>query len=93
MTTPQIPLAVPYVHLNGDRAETLIDRLLAAYEAVTAAMDALRECRPNGRNAYPVDGLMEQLETQHRTRQEYLQAVLDSLEAEIDGLTDTRAPR
>ena len=86
MAVPQIPLAVPHVHLNGDRKETRADRLEAAYGAISAAMDALRECTPNGRNAYPVDGLMERLVDQHRTRQEYLQAVLDSIEAEANAL-------
>ena len=88
MKTPQIPLAVPYVHLNGDRAETLLDRIEAAYGAVSTALDTLRECRPNGRNAYPVDGLMEKLEAQHQARQEHLQAVLDSLEAEATALNE-----
>jgi len=85
MTQP-IELAVPFVHLNGDRRETLLDNLDAAYTAVTAAMDALRQCAPNGRNAYPVDGLMQRLEAQHRQRQEYLQAVAVSLESEMNGL-------
>jgi hypothetical protein len=85
MTTP-IDLAVPFVHPNGDRRETLLDNLETAYTAVTAAMDTLRKCAPNGRNAYPVDGLMQRLEAQHRQRQEYLQAVADSLEAEAIAL-------
>ena len=84
--TPKIDLAVPFVHANGDRRETLLDNLENAYTAVTTAMDAIRQCTPNGRNAYPVDGLMQRLEAQHRQRQEYLQAVADSLEAEAIAL-------
>ena len=87
MTTPKIELATPFVHINGDRRETLLDRLETAYSAVNAAMDALRHCAPNGRNAYPVDGLMERLQAQHRQRQECLQAVLDSIEAEAKSLS------
>ena len=87
---PKIELAVPFVHMNGDRCETLLDNLGNAYNAVLSAMLALRECAPNGRNAYPVDGLMKRLETQHRTRQEYLQAVLDSLDAEANELQKGR---
>ena len=85
---PKIELAVPHVHLNGDRRETLLTNLENAYTAVMAAMDAMRQCSPNGRNAYPVDGLMQRLEAQHRTRQEYLQAVADSLEAEAIALQE-----
>lgn len=85
---PKIELAVPFVHLNGDRRETLLTNLENAYTAVMAAMDAMRQCSPNGRNAYPVDGLMQRLEAQHRTRQEYLQAVADSLEAEAIALQE-----
>ena len=88
MTVPKIELATPFIHNNGDRADVLLDRILAAYTAVSDAMDTLRQCAPNGRNAYPVDGLMEQLEAQHRQRQECLQAVLDSLEAEANAISD-----
>lgn len=86
--TPKIELAVPIVHCNGDRRETLLDNLETAYHCIQTAMDAMRQCSPNGRNAYPVDGLMQRLEAQHRTRQEYLQAVADSLEAEAVALTE-----
>ena len=85
MTTP-IDLAVPFCHANGDRLETLLTNLETAYTAVTDAMDAMRKCAPNGRNAYPIPGLMQRLEAQHRQRQEYLQAVTDSLEAEAVAL-------
>ena len=84
---PTIDLAVPIVHLNGDRRETLTDNLETAYHCVQTAMDAMRQCAPNGRNAYLVDGLMQRLEEQHRQRQEYLQAVADSLEAEAVALS------
>ena len=56
--------------------------------AVLAAIDAMRQCCPNGRNAYMVDGLMERLKAQYQARQEYLQAVADSLEAEAIALQE-----
>ena len=87
MTTLNIELATPFIHPNGDRRETLLDRLETAYSAVNDAMDALRYCAPNGRNAYPVAGLMERLEAQHRQRQECLSAVIDSIEAEVSSLS------
>ena len=88
MSVEPIELAVPFVHLNGDRRETLLTNLENAYTAVTAAMDAMRQCSPNGRNAYPVDGLMKRLKSQYQARQEYLQAVADSLEAEAIALQE-----
>ena len=84
----KIDVAIPCVHLNGDRAEVLIDRLEKAWYAVEGAKYVMRECAPNGRDAYPVDGLMQRLEAQHRQRQECLQAVLDSLAAEIQGIQE-----
>ena len=88
MSVPTIPVAVPFVHLNGTSRESLLSQLEDAYTAVNSAMDALRQSAPNGRDAYPQPGLMERLEAQHRTRQEYLQAVLDSIEAEMSGLQE-----
>lgn len=88
MEVPVIELAVPCVHMNGDRKETLLERLEIAYAAVGEAQDALRECAPNGRNAYPIPGLMEKLTAQHVARQHFLQAVRDSLEAEAIALQD-----
>ena len=84
----KIELAVPFVHLNGTSAERLIEALDTAWTAVDTAMQELRHCAPNGRDAYPVDGMLEKLEAQHRQRQECLQAVMDSLEAEIVGIQE-----
>jgi len=85
---PKIELAVAFVHLNGSSRESLLEQLETAYTAVNAAMDALRQCAPNGRDSYPVDGLQQRREAQHRTRQEYLQAVADSLETEAIALQE-----
>ena len=40
----------PIVNMNGASAQSLIDVRLAAREAVQAAMKALSECQPNGRD-------------------------------------------
>ena len=80
-------IVLPVLHPNGDRPETLLDNLETAYAAVRAAMDALRQCAPNGRNFYPVPGRMQQAEAQHRARQEHLMAVLTSLGAEAKGIS------
>ena len=72
----------PIVHLNGDRKATLIGVLEQAYDALRAAENALQECAGNARNFYPGPGRWERYCAQHRTRQEHLQVVRESLEAE-----------
>jgi len=75
-------IITPIIHMNGDRREVLMGCLEQAYDAVGIAMDALRQCAPNGRNFYPEPGRMQLAEAQHRERQEHLRAVYESLEAE-----------
>ena len=85
---PVLPeVVLPVLHPNGDRPETLLGSLENAYAAVGAAMDALRQCAPNGRNFYPVPGRMQQAEVQHRTRQVHLITVLTSRVAEAQGIS------
>jgi hypothetical protein len=83
-----VNIVTPIIHLNGDRRETLLDNLERAFRAVRAAMDALRQCAPNGRNYYPEPGRLQRAERQHRERQEHLQAVYQSLEAEAIQIDD-----
>ncbi len=79
-------VVLPIIHLNGDRASTLLARLKAAYDAVAVAMDALEQTAPNARNYYLVSGRLEQAQHQHAARQWRLHDVLHSLEAEIQGI-------
>jgi hypothetical protein len=72
----------PIIHMNGDRREVLLSRLEQAYEAVWLAMDALRQCGPNGSNFSPEPGRIQLAEAKHRERQERLQAVWLSLVVE-----------
>lgn len=84
MTTPDI--VIPIVHDNGDRKETLADTLRNAFFAVRKAQTALRACAGNQRNFYPDPGRWERYRAQHQTRADHLQAVLDSLVAEMDAI-------
>jgi len=81
MQTPAV--ITPIIHLNGDRREALMAQLEHAYHAVSAAMDALRQCAPNGRNYYPEVGRFDKAETQYEGRMAHLRAVRDSLQAEV----------
>lgn len=81
-------VVVPIIHLNGDRAETLLENLYNAVDAVHATGDALAKCCPNGRNFYPVDGLMPKAVEQHEERMLLLKHLAVSLTKEIEGIQD-----
>ena len=90
MIAPLFPteIILPVIHLNGDRATTLLTRLESAVTAVAAALDALQATAPNGRNYYLVPGRLELATQQHTARKEHLQHVFQSLTAEIRGIQD-----
>jgi len=77
----------PIIHGNGDTEETLMRNLQAAFIAVEKAGDALRMCRPHGRNYYPVDGLLEKAVAQHQERDRKLVEVGESLMLEMRAIT------
>jgi hypothetical protein len=79
-------VTLPIIHLNGDRKDTLIRQLEAAYDALSAAYDVLKDCAPNGRNYYPAPGRMDDALAQHRARQDAVAGVMASLESEIAGI-------
>jgi len=81
-------VVLPFIHLNGDRAETLVENLSEVYDALNEVDDKLRMCAPNGRNAYQVDGLMEKLVEQHKYRLDLLRELLLSVEEEVQGILD-----
>ena len=81
-----LSVVTPIIHLNGTSREALSDALCEAYAAVNEALEKLRECAPNGRDYYPEPGRMDKALAQHRTRQEHLQAVLDSLGPEAEAI-------
>ncbi len=76
-------------HLVGQGAvtrETLVGNLSELYTALREADRALCQCGPNGRNFYPVPGLMEKAVAQHRRRQATLAALIAEIEAEAIAL-------
>ena len=91
MDRPEI--ITPIIHMNGDRKETLLANLEAAYDAVQSAIDALRQCSPNGRNYYPELGRLQKAEAQHLERMKHLYAVRESLEAEAIAIDEENPGR
>ena len=86
-------IVCPIIHMNGDRAHTLVNALEAAYDAVRLAVDLTLDCAPNGRNYYPDPGRFERAMAQHVERLTHLNAVLQTLEDEaaaIQRLMDSR---
>lgn len=46
-------MITPTVHLNGTSGGALLEQILKARAALDAALDAMREAEPNGRDFYP----------------------------------------
>ena len=77
---------VPIIHLNGDRPEVLLANLNDAYRAVRAAIEAARQCSPNGRNYYPEPGRLARAQAQHNERLDKLLAVAQSIAGEAKAI-------
>jgi queuine/archaeosine tRNA-ribosyltransferase len=69
-------LAIPTIHLNGTSAASLIDAIMTARTALIAAMRAMEDVCPNGRDYYVQgrDATQEALR-QHANRMHSLEAV------------------
>jgi len=77
-------LVLPVVHLNGTSREELMDQREKAWEAIGDAFEAVKQMAPNGRDYYPIDGLLEKAIEQHKRRLRTLQELQDELQEEID---------
>ena len=77
-------IVTPIIHLNGDRPDVLLANLKDAYRAIRAAIVALQQCTPNGRNYYPDPGRFERARTQHDERLDKLLAVAQSIAGEAE---------
>jgi len=73
----------PIIHLNGTSKEMLMDELEAAYYALGNAYDAVKKSGPNGRDYYPVPGLMEKAVEQHSSRLTAIDAVRESISRQL----------
>jgi len=74
---------VPTIHLNGTSKEALLEQVVAAQAAVCAALHALREAWPNGRDYYPQGpGALREAEAEMNSRC----ARLDSVDRELGAL-------
>ena len=92
-------LMLPTIHLNGTSVRDLITDNLKASNAIQAAIDALREAGPNGRDYYPQDrpgamgGAIATASNEHQARVAALQGALDELTTILEHLVDAENQR
>ena len=86
--TVVIPQVVsPSVHLNGTSQKSLLDSRGDAHDALNNAYEVLKQTAPNGRDYYVSAADPKSLERateQHMARLNAIQAVMDSIESEMD---------
>ncbi len=94
MSSTEIKVAIPTVHMNGTSAESLIDDAMKAYQAVGNALEAMRAVTPNARDYY-VKGEEAAAEArlQHQLRVMKLTDVRDDLQTIILGIQDQQEER
>ena len=80
-------MKTPTIHMNGTPRVMLLADYERAYEAVDAALDALRTTAPNGRDYYPQGpGAIDEAQHEHAARMKALNNVYDDLTAIIVAL-------
>lgn len=87
-------LAVPTIHMNGTSAQSLLDDICAALDAIRTAEDAMRKVTPNGRDYYPQgeNAILEALR-QHANRLHNLHAVHNELEEIAEAIVARKVSR
>lgn len=88
MTTEQISIVVPAVHLNGTSANELMELRKTAYAALDHALAALREMAPNGRDYYLERDKMQKAVAQHRRRADTLVGLMEELQDEMRSIQE-----
>ena len=79
---------LPIVHMNGTSREDLVSQRCEALTAIRDAMGSLARMTPNGRDYYPVDGLLQEAQEQHQRRYLLLRGLADEIEAEAMAISD-----
>jgi hypothetical protein len=78
-------MILPTIHMNGTSKADLLDRYMTALMAVEAAIDAVAQTAPHGRDYYPQgDDALRQAQAAHQSRLIRLHAIV----LELDTLAD-----
>jgi hypothetical protein len=88
-------MITPTIHLNGTSGAVLLEQQLKARAALRAAIDAMVDAYPNGRDYYPQRaGAGAQAQREHEARVAAVAAVADQYEAIAEAIStqiDARA--
>lgn len=99
METPTgAALLAPLIHMNGSSADTLIDGYRAAHSALSAGLDALYACSPNGRDYYPqakqgCPDPFKQARREHDARIERVRQTLTEIESIVENIQEQKDAR
>lgn len=83
MEATETKLVLPIVHCNGTPKQMLIDARCEVIDALNVAFKSLCQMSPNGRDYYPVAGLMGLAQEQSERRQRQIQSLIDELSEEV----------
>ena len=87
-------MQLPLIHLNGTSRETLLGEASDACTAIRAALDAVANATPNGRDYYPLGvGAFTTAQREHMSRMERLSSVLSELETLAEAIANANATR
>jgi hypothetical protein len=82
-------MITPTIHLNGTSGAVLLEQQLKALAALRAALDAMIEAYPNGRDYYTQGaGAGTQAQREHEARIAAVVAVVDEYDAIAEAISD-----
>lgn len=80
-------MILPTIHLNGSGKAHLVEAQLKVSNALSAAIDALRESAPHGRDYYPQGpGVINQAIEEHCSRLKKLEDLQKEIKAIIHAI-------
>lgn len=76
MTQTIKPLPIPAIHSNGSGDRALKMQAKEVYRALQKTLDAMRQCRPHGRDYYTLgDTALKEAQDAHATLEAQIQAI------------------
>lgn len=76
----------PIIHLNGTSKSELLEQLCEVHSALGEVYEKMKQASPNGRDYYPVVGLFEKAQEQHRRRLQIVHDLQEELEKQAEEL-------